>query len=148
MSERDNPRRGAIRPEPLGAPHFFMVSKHRHNIVVLRERLHLTQAEFAKLIGRSLPAIQAIEHGKLKLSVGLALRIADVTGADKDWLLRNDLSAPMPPIPPQPKPRKIIQIAPVHANVVFALCDDGTAWVLAGGWKQLPDIPQEGDEDA
>ena len=46
--------------------------------------------------------------------------------------------------------RKIVQIAPLadkEQAVVFALCDDGSAWVLHGTvnpiWAQLPPIPQD-----
>jgi hypothetical protein len=50
-------------------------------------------------------------------------------------------------------PRKIIQIAVVPEGhlpeTVFALCNDGTVWILrfAGPWCQLPDLPQDQPEN-
>lgn len=61
---------------------------------------------------------------------------------------------PPPPPPPAP-PRKIVQITAVPGadndeSSIYALCSDGTLWVLAhsGQWHQLPPIPQDdlGDE--
>jgi hypothetical protein len=40
--------------------------------------------------------VQAIELGELPLSERLAARINLNTGVDMDWLLRNDVKAPMP----------------------------------------------------
>jgi transcriptional regulator with XRE-family HTH domain len=74
------------------------LSVRRHNLAPLRESLSLTQSEFAKLIGRSFSTIKSIEAGSLKLSSQLATLIADATGADRGWLLRNDPSEPMPPL--------------------------------------------------
>jgi DNA-binding XRE family transcriptional regulator len=75
-------------------------SVRRHNLQRLREELNLTQATLAGWIGRSAATIKAVEIGKLALSENLATLIASVTGADKKWLLRNDLSEPMPPLEP------------------------------------------------
>lgn len=61
----------------------------------------MTQSEFAERIGRSFATIRALETGSLKLSKKLARLIADVTGADADWLLRNDLAEPMPKLESQ-----------------------------------------------
>jgi DNA-binding XRE family transcriptional regulator len=74
------------------------VSVRRHNLVRLRDELNLTQAELGKWVGRSSTTIRAIEVGKLALSPKLATLIADQTGADPGWLLRNNLSEPMPPL--------------------------------------------------
>ena len=74
------------------------VSVRRHNLVRLREALSLTQAELGVSAGRAETTIRAIEVGKLPLSEKLAQMIAATTGADADWLLRNDLSEPMPPL--------------------------------------------------
>lgn len=73
-------------------------SVRRHNLQRLREELNVTQPTLAGWIGRSAATIKAVEIGKLALSQNLATLIASVTGADKDWLLRNDLSEPMPPV--------------------------------------------------
>lgn len=62
----------------------------------------------------------------------------------------NSLSFPpksYPPAPP-PRPRKIIQIAaaadPDGGDAqLFALCDDGSTWMLVHGtWHEMPAIPQ------
>jgi hypothetical protein len=45
--------------------------------------------------------VKAIETTALNLSPRLATLISVVTGADKDWLLRNDLAEPMPPLSPR-----------------------------------------------
>ena len=74
------------------------VSVRRHNLQRLREELNLTQATLAAWIGRSAATVKAVEIGKLALSENLANLIASVTGADKEWLLRNDLTAEMPPL--------------------------------------------------
>lgn len=51
------------------------------------------------MVGCSVATIQSIEVGRLKLSESLARRIAMATGADENWLLKNDVSDPMPPRP-------------------------------------------------
>jgi DNA-binding XRE family transcriptional regulator len=73
-------------------------SVRRHNLQRLRAELNVTQETLAGWIGRSTAAIKAVEIGKLALSDNLATLIASVTGADKEWLLRNDLSESMPPL--------------------------------------------------
>ena len=74
-------------------------SAHRHNLARIRAQLSLTQDDLAKLVGCSLPTIKAIETGKLALSEGLASRISQALEIwDKDWLLKNDLTAPLPPV--------------------------------------------------
>ena len=74
-------------------------SVHRHNLARIRAQLSLTQDDLAKLVGCSLPTIKAVETGKLALSEGLASRISQALEIwDKDWLLKNDLSAPLPPV--------------------------------------------------
>jgi transcriptional regulator with XRE-family HTH domain len=74
------------------------LSVRRHNLVRVRESLSLTQSEFARLVGRSFSTIKSIEAGSLKLSNQLATLIAEATGADRAWLLRNDPGEPMPPL--------------------------------------------------
>ena len=75
-------------------------SVRRHNLQRLREELNLTQPTLGSWLGRSAATIKAVEIGKLALSENLAALIASVTGGDKGWLLRNDLSEPMPPLEP------------------------------------------------
>ena len=70
----------------------------RHNLAKVRARLKLTQTEMADLVGCSPTTIKAVEIDKLALSESLATRISVSTGADLDWLLKNDLTEPMPPI--------------------------------------------------
>jgi transcriptional regulator with XRE-family HTH domain len=59
----------------------------RHRLAILRTTIGLTQKELAALVGCSTPTIQAVELGKLKLSEGLAERIALQTGIALPWLL-------------------------------------------------------------
>ena len=66
----------------------------------LREELNLTQTTFADWIGRSVATVKAIETAALRLSPRLATVISAVTGVDKHWLLRNDLTELMPPLSP------------------------------------------------
>ncbi len=74
-------------------------SVRRHNLARIRDQLSLTQADLAKLVGCSLPTIKAVETGKLALSDSLASRIGQALDfLDKDWLLKNDLDSPVPPI--------------------------------------------------
>lgn len=58
------------------------------------------------------------------------------------------------PLSPVPQ-RKIVQLAtipdgPDNHAALYALCDDGTAWVWQhtrhnNGWEQMTPIPQPGD---
>ena len=48
----------------------------------------LSQTSFAELVGVSMPTIQAIEGGKLRLTPKLAARIAEATGASESELLK------------------------------------------------------------
>jgi transcriptional regulator with XRE-family HTH domain len=73
-------------------------SLQKHNLVRVREELRLTQSDLAALVGRSPSTIKYIETGHLLLSRKLAALIAEQTGADPEWLMRNDLSEPMPPL--------------------------------------------------
>jgi DNA-binding XRE family transcriptional regulator len=75
------------------------VSVGRHNLARMRWNLSLTQADVARLVGCSLATVKAVETGKLVLSEDLASRISQELGFfDKDWLLKNDLDSPIPPI--------------------------------------------------
>lgn len=72
-------------------------SKPKHVVVLLREFLRKKQPDFAELIGCSTATIQSVELGpkRLKLSDELAHRIVTATGVSLQWLLDNDLRAPM-----------------------------------------------------
>lgn len=72
------------------------VSVGRHNLARLRAQLKLTQSDLAKLADCSTATIKAVEIGKLALSDSLASRISYVFGIEKEWLLKNDLKAPLP----------------------------------------------------
>jgi transcriptional regulator with XRE-family HTH domain len=74
------------------------LSKERHVLVIARKAAGLNQTELAQLAGCSPATIQSIELLRLKLSKGLAARIAQGIGCDLDWLLENDLSKEMPPV--------------------------------------------------
>jgi DNA-binding XRE family transcriptional regulator len=74
-------------------------SVRRHNLARIRDQLSLTQTDLAKLVGCSLATIKAVETGKLALSESLATRISQALDfLDKDWLVKNDLDASLPPI--------------------------------------------------
>jgi transcriptional regulator with XRE-family HTH domain len=70
------------------------LSPQRHTLAVLRLTLGLTQKEMARILECSVPTVQAVELGKLKLSEGLAERVALQTSASLQWLLANDTSKP------------------------------------------------------
>lgn len=42
--------------------------------------------------------------------------------------------------------RKVVQIAPMGVNCLFALCDDGTVWQMMyggrDGWTLIKNVPQ------
>jgi transcriptional regulator with XRE-family HTH domain len=69
----------------------------KHNLARLRAELRLTQADLAALVNRSPSAIKYVEIGNLDLSPKLAALVSEVTGAPAEWLLKNDLSEPVPP---------------------------------------------------
>jgi DNA-binding XRE family transcriptional regulator len=71
-------------------------SKNSHVLSVLRKNLALRQSELAEMLGCAKATITSIEVGRLKLSESLADRIVAVTGCDRDWLLANDITVPMP----------------------------------------------------
>jgi transcriptional regulator with XRE-family HTH domain len=73
-------------------------SVRRHNLVRLREELNLTQADLGQRVNRAAATIKSVETNRLALSPRLATLIAEVTGVDVGWLLRNDLGEPMPPL--------------------------------------------------
>ena len=67
----------------------------RHKLARLRLFLNLGQKEMADLAGCSRRAIQSVELRTLKLSEELARKISNETGIAVDWLLENDLKAPL-----------------------------------------------------
>ena len=68
----------------------------RHNLARLRFKvLKLGQKEMAELCGCSVDTIQSIELGRLALSESLARKISNETGIAWQWLLGNDLKAPL-----------------------------------------------------
>jgi DNA-binding XRE family transcriptional regulator len=69
-------------------------SPQRHTLAVLRTLTGLTQKELAQILDCSTPTVQAIELGKLKLSMDLAMRVHFQTGASTEWLLADDISQP------------------------------------------------------
>lgn len=48
-------------------------------------------------------------------------------------------------------PRKIVQIAAAndggHNAFLWALCNDGSLWVLDAGWNRMEAIPQDGYQE-
>jgi DNA-binding XRE family transcriptional regulator len=54
---------------------------HRHPLRQVREATKMTQSQFAKLVGSSAPTIQAIENGQRQITLELAEKIMEVTGA-------------------------------------------------------------------
>ena len=68
------------------------LSPLRHTLAVLRRIIGYRQKEFAELVGKSTPAIQAVELGKLPLSDKLAERISFETGIFLGWLLDGDVT--------------------------------------------------------
>jgi transcriptional regulator with XRE-family HTH domain len=73
-----------MRPSPL-----------RHTLAVLRTTIGKSQKEMADLLGCSTRSIQAIELGQLKLSDKLAQMAISKAGVDIQWLMENDVSAPI-----------------------------------------------------
>jgi len=69
-------------------------SPQRHTLAVLRTFLGLTQKEMASMLDCSVPTIQAIELGKLKLGDRLGHLISSLTGVDLIWLKEDDVNKP------------------------------------------------------
>jgi transcriptional regulator with XRE-family HTH domain len=74
-------------------------SSGKHNVARLRVKLNefekLDQEQFAKLIGCSVWKLRNIETGRTPLGELLARKICDETGIALEWLLENDLKAPL-----------------------------------------------------
>lgn len=77
-------------------------SPQRHTLAVLRTVIGITQKEMAGILECSTPTVQAIELGKLKLSMDLAQRVNFQTGVSTEWLLADDVT--QPPASTQGKP--------------------------------------------
>ncbi len=69
-------------------------SPQRHTLAVLRTVIGLTQKEMASLLECSVPTVQAIELGKLRMSMKLAGLLFAQTSVDLDWLMNDDVSQP------------------------------------------------------
>ena len=67
-------------------------SPQRHTLAVLRTLIGFTQKQMAQILECSVPTVQAVELGKLKLSVDLAQRVHFQTGVSIEWLLAGDVS--------------------------------------------------------
>jgi DNA-binding XRE family transcriptional regulator len=67
----------------------------RHTLAVLRTTIGYTQKEMAELCGCSVPTIQAVELGKLKLSGKLAGTVVVQTGVSETWLWDDNVSSPI-----------------------------------------------------
>ncbi len=78
------------------------LSPLRHTLAVLRTFLGLTQKEMAEILECSVPTVQAIELGKLKMSMKLAGNLFHQTSINLDWLMKDDVSKP--PIDFEDKP--------------------------------------------
>ena len=77
-------------------------SPQRHTLAVLRTLIGFTQKEMAAILECSTPTIQAVELGKLKLSLDLSQRVHFQTGVNHEWLLADDVSKP--PVSGEGKP--------------------------------------------
>jgi transcriptional regulator with XRE-family HTH domain len=71
------------------------VSRRRHVLVVLREKLHWTQEGLARAVGVHQRTIQDVERGVRIISRQLAQDISQATRVSVEWLLRNDLTDPI-----------------------------------------------------
>ena len=60
-------------------------SPQRHPLAVLRTLIGFTQKELAQILECSTPTVQAVELGKLKLSLDLAQRVYFQTGVSTEW---------------------------------------------------------------
>ena len=69
-------------------------SPQRHTLAVLRTVIGLTQKEVASLLECSVPTVQAIELGKLRMSMKLAGALFNQTCVNLDWLMNDDVSKP------------------------------------------------------
>src|SRR6266481_1927845 len=72
------------------------LTKPRHNLARLRTFLNLSQQQMADLVERHWRTIQSVELSKgYTFSETLARRIVAETGVQLQWLINNDLTAPI-----------------------------------------------------
>ena len=69
-------------------------SPQRHTLAVLRTIIGITQKEMADIIECSTATVQAIELGKLKMSLKLAGNLFHQTSVNLDWLMNDDVTKP------------------------------------------------------
>lgn len=84
-------------------------SPQRHTLAVLRTVIGLTQNEMASLLECSVPTVQAIELGKLKMSMKLAGLLFNQTSVNLDWLMKDDVSQPPTDYEDQPYTRETFE---------------------------------------
>ena len=70
------------------------LSPQRHTLAVLRTIIGITQKEMAEILECSTATVQAIELGKLKMSVRLAGNLSNQTGVNLYWLMNDDVTKP------------------------------------------------------
>ena len=70
------------------------LSPQRHTLAVLRTIIGITQKEMAEILECSTATVQAVELGKLKLSLKLAGNLFNQTSVNLDWLLDDDVTKP------------------------------------------------------
>jgi DNA-binding XRE family transcriptional regulator len=75
-------------------PSLMRKSPQRHTLAVLRTIIGITQKEMAEILECSTPTVQAIELGKLKMSMKLAGNLFNQTSVNLDWLMADDVSKP------------------------------------------------------
>jgi len=83
----------------------------KHTLAILRHAIgpDMTQKEMARLVKRSPVTIQKIELLKLPLAESLGLEIAYRTGVKVDWLMKNDINAPIVDSDLQPYTRETFE---------------------------------------
>ncbi|MHB8522921.1 MAG: helix-turn-helix domain-containing protein [Limisphaerales bacterium] len=106
-------------------------SPQRHTLAVLRTLIGFTQKEMAAILECSTATVQAVELGKLKLSMDLAQRVHFQTGVSTEWLLAADVS--QPPVSSQGKPYTQALFEEMQAELVSPK-KSGTG-ALAELWK-------------
>src|SRR3981189_2419487 len=71
------------------------VSPRRHVLVLLREAIGISQKAFPKAVEIGESTLQKIELGTYPLRPPGAEKIANFTGVDKNYLIRNDSKEPL-----------------------------------------------------
>ncbi len=94
----------------------------RTNVCRLRLALSMNQTSFAKLLARSMAAVQSLEMGRLRLSQQLAGEIASRTGVNPRWLLDNQLTEE--PYDMSGKPWSLDQFHKLKAEIPHHLKQD------------------------